>query len=118
MEHNTAKVLIPERRAEPRCMVNRPYCWRFSLDNFKGSYQFKIWNRTRKSMSLLVDKDSDILPHLKRNNFLTLMYYPSEAGFPVTYVGMVVRHITGDYRTRGKGHCLVGLEFLKRGEKS
>lgn len=114
MDLNAAKLFVPERRSEPRCMVNRPYYCKLSIDQFKVSYQFKIWNRTRRSISLLVDKDSEILPRLKRSEVMHLMYHPSEGDFPVIYLKTVVRHITNDHGAAGKGHCLVGLEIVKQ----
>ncbi|MBW1997513.1 MAG: hypothetical protein JRJ29_06045 [Deltaproteobacteria bacterium] len=115
MEHNAASVFVPERRSEPRLMVNRRCRCRCSLDRFKGSYDVTIWDRAGKSISLLVEKGSDILPMLRSSPVLHLMYYPSDTGFPVIHVGASVKHVTNQEGTAGKEYCLVGLEFLERG---
>ncbi|MBW2067064.1 MAG: hypothetical protein JRJ03_19320 [Deltaproteobacteria bacterium] len=116
MEHNAARVYLPERRSEPRLMVNRPCRCKFSLDRFKGSYDITIRDRTGKSMSLLVEKNSGILPMLRSSPVTHLMYYPSDTGFPVIHIGASVRHVTNQEGTAEKGYCLVGLEFLPVGE--
>jgi len=103
-----------ERRSEIRKQVDQYYNVEFLNDGLDGTHLLKIWNRSPKSMCLLVKENSDILPRLKVGDTLKMIYYPRDSLYPRVYLGAVIQHITKKDQRRLNNHYLVGLETLER----
>ena len=54
-----------ERRSEPRRIIDQYYSVEFLVEDLEFAYQFKIWNKSSKGISVLVKEDSDLLNHIK-----------------------------------------------------
>jgi hypothetical protein len=83
------------------------------LDGLEVSYQFKIWEKAPKAVSVLVKENSGILQLLKVGDTLNVKYYSIKSAYPSDYQKTAVRHITRNDQGRLKGHYLVGLEILE-----
>ncbi len=89
------------------------YSAEFLLDGLEVSYQFKIWEKAPKAVSVLVKENSGILQLLKVGDTLNVKYYSIKSAYPSDYQKTAVRHITRNDQGRLKGHYLVGLEILE-----
>ncbi len=105
--------LFLERRSGPRKQVDQYYNVQFLVDGLDVTHQVKIWNKARKSISLVVKEDSDILPRLKVGKTLKMIHCPIYSVYLCVYVEAVVRHITKEDQGQLKDHYLVDLEILK-----
>jgi len=105
---------LVERRSETRKQVDQYYTVEFLNDGLDGTHLLKIWNRSPKSMCLLVKENSDILPRLKVGDTLKMICYPRDSLYPRVYLGAVIQHISKKDQRRLNDHYLVGLETLKR----
>jgi len=88
------------------------YSAEFVVDGLALSYQFKIWEKAPKAVSVLVKENSDILQSLKVGDTLDVKYYSIKSSYPSDWQKTAVRHITRNEQGRLKGHYLVGLEIL------
>ena len=88
------------------------YSAEFVLDGLEIPYQFKIWEKRQKGVSVLVKESSNILHLLKVGDTLNVKYYSMRSAYPSEGQKTAVRHITRNDQGRLKGHCLVGLEIL------
>jgi hypothetical protein len=89
------------------------YSAEFVVDGLGLSYQFKIWEKAPKAVSVLVKENSDLLQLLKVGDTLNVKYYSIKSAYPSDYQKTAVRHITRNDQGRLKGHYLVGLEILE-----
>ena len=103
-----------EKRSESRSIIDKYYSVEFSISNTAYTYQFKIWDISKKGVCVLVTEDSDLLNHLKVGDILNLKYYSTDSSLPVEYLKTKIRHITKDEEGRFKGLCLVGLSILEK----
>ena len=103
----------PERRSEPRSIIDRYYSVEFSIRDSAYVYQFKIWDISPKGICVLVKEDSDLLNHLKAGDILNLKYYTTDSSSPIKYLKTEIRHIRKDDKGRFKGLYLVGLSILE-----
>lgn len=100
----------------PSCSGAGPhdyYSAEFVLDGLDISYQFKIWEKKPKAVSVLVKENSDILQILKVGDTLNVKYYSIKSAYPSDCQKTAIRHITRNDQGRLKGHYLVGLEILE-----
>jgi len=103
---------INEKRSEPRNIIDRYYSVEFSIRNCPFTYQFKIWNISRKGICVLVKEDSELLNYLKIGDILNLKYYTTDTSKPIEFLKTEIRHITKDESGHFKGLFLVGLSIL------
>jgi hypothetical protein len=89
------------------------YSAEFALDGLEIPYQFKIWEKRQKGVSVLVKESSDILQLLKVGDTLDVKYYSVNSAYPSERQKTEVRHITWNDQGRLKGHYLVGLEIME-----
>ncbi len=89
------------------------YSAEFVVDGHDVSYQFKIWEKAPKAVSVLVKENSRILQLLKVGDFLNVKYYSTRSAYPSEWQKSAVRHITWNDQGRLKGHYLVGLEIIE-----
>lgn len=111
--HATAKE-VKERRSEAREHVGKFYNIELSIGGFKVAGKFRIWDKTRNSLSFLVNKHLDILPRLRTGDALHMTYYPADAFYPRVYLESEIRHVTKYDHGLLKGHYLVGLRILEK----
>ena len=104
---------VEEKRSESRNILNEDYNIKLSIDRFEKTYRFKLYNKSKKSISLLIDKSFDILSRIKVFDKLYMIYYPADTSYPRWYIGTTVRHITKYDRIKSKSRYLMGLELLK-----
>ena len=101
-----------ERRSEPRSIIDQYYSVEFSIRDCPFTYQFKIWDISRKGICVLVKEDSDLMNYLKVADILNLKYYTTDASKPIEFLKTEIRHITKYETGRFKGLFLVGLSIL------
>jgi len=107
------KLRLVEKAAQPRKQLDQYYSVEFLIDELNISYQFKIWNRTIRSVLVLVKEDSAILPWLSAGNRLKMRCYSTDSAYPSEYLEPVIRHITRNNQGPLRGHYLVSLGILK-----
>jgi hypothetical protein len=88
------------------------YSAEFLVEGLEVSYQFKIWEKAPKAVSILVKQNSDLLQILRVGDTLNVKYYSIKSAYPSNCQKTAVRHITWKDQGRLKGHYLVGLEIL------
>jgi hypothetical protein len=93
------------------------YSAEFVVDGLAVSYQFKIWEKAPRAVSVLVKENSDVLQSLKVGDTLDVKYYSVKSAYPSDWQKTAVRHITRNEQGRLKGHYLVGLEILGNGRE-
>jgi hypothetical protein len=93
------------------------YSAEFEVDGLEVSYQFKIWEKAPKAVSVLVKENSNILQLLKVGDTLNVTYYLMTSAYPSEWQRTAVRHITLNDQGRLKGHYLVGLEIIENARK-
>jgi hypothetical protein len=89
------------------------YSAEFVVDGLEASYQFKIWEKAPKAVSVLVKGNSDLLQLLKVGDTLNVKYYSITSAYPSEWQKTAVGHITWNDQGRLKGHYLVGLEIIE-----
>lgn len=89
------------------------YSAEFVLEGLDISYQFKIWEKEPRAVSVLVKENSDILQILKVGDTLNVKYYSIKSAYPSDCRKTAIRHITRNDQGRLKGHYLVSLEILE-----
>ncbi len=89
------------------------YSAEFGVDGLDVSYQFKIWEKAPKAVSVLVKENSGILQILKVGALLNVKYYSSNSAYPSDWQKTAVRHIIWNDQGRLRGHYLVGLEIVE-----
>jgi hypothetical protein len=108
-----------ERRSEPRNIIDKYYSVEFSIRSCPFTYQFKIWDISRKGICVLVKEGSDLMNYLKVGDILNLKYYTTDISKPIEFLKTEIRHITKDEKGQFKGLFLVGLSILvKQGSSS
>lgn len=93
------------------------YSAEFVVDGLDVSYQFKIWEKAPKAVSVLVKENSSILQLLKVGDLLNVKYYSSKSAYPSDWQKTAVRHIIWNDQGRLRGHYLVGLEIMEDGRE-
>ena len=107
-----------ERRSEPRSIIDQYYSVEFSIRDCPFTYQFKIWDISRKGICVLVKEDSDLMNYLKVADILNLKYYTTDISKPIEFLKTEIRHITKYKTGRFKGLFLVGLSILEKQRSS
>lgn len=105
---------LPERRSEPRKLVDQYHRVEFLSGEIDCTHQLRIWTKSTKSLDFIVGEKLDILHQVKAGDILNMLYYPIHSVYPCVYLEAVIRHITKIDRGQLSGHYLVGLEALKK----
>jgi len=100
--------------SEARKREEKYYSAEFSLKELKFAYQFRIQNIESKSMCVLIQKNSDLLPCLKVGDILDIKYYANSNGHPPEEQTTIISDITKDNQGRFKGHYLVSLKIMEK----
>jgi len=64
------------------------YSAEFVVDDLKVSYQFKIWEKAPKAVSVLVKGNLDLLQLLKVGDTLNVKYYSITSAYPSECKGL------------------------------
>jgi hypothetical protein len=64
------------------------YSAEFVVDGLEVSYQFKIWEKAPKAVSVLVKGNSDLLQLLKVGDTLNVKYYSITSAYPSECKGL------------------------------
>ena len=88
----------------------------FSVKGLPVAYQFRLWNNNSREMSILVRKDSAILPRLKVGDRLKMEYYPTDPHRPKEGKETAITEIAGDEQGTLVGMPLDKLELLEPGK--
>ena len=107
-----------ERRSEPRNIIDQYYSVEFSIRNCPFTYQFKIWDISRKGVCVLVKEDSDLMNYVNVSDILNLKYYTTDSSKPIEFLKTEIRHITKYETGKFKGLYSVGLSILGEEESS
>ena len=102
-----------EKRSECRKTVEQYHSVEILIEGLDLPYQFKLWDVTSQSMSVLVKEGSSVLPFLKVGDILEAKYYSFNSIYPSKNVHTAIRHITKNDQGRLKGHYLIGLKIVK-----
>jgi hypothetical protein len=81
-------------------------------------YQYKIWQKERMFMEILVKEDSDFLTCIEENSRFNMKYYSRDLLYPYQELVTEIRDISYQERGRIKGHYLVSLEILEEAEEA
>lgn len=81
-------------------------------------YQYKIWQKERMVMAILVKEDSAFLSYIEENSKVNMKYYSRDLLYPYQELVTLIRDISYQDRGRLKGHYLVGLEILEEAEEA
>jgi len=113
MEHDATPSLRPERRSEPRTLLDRYYSVEFAFNKQGPVYQFKLRNVSSTGLCILVRENSAVMQQLQVGDILDMRYCSPENPIPTQPVKTRIRHITQDERGRFKDHLLVGLSIVE-----
>ena len=101
------------RRLESSMMTDRYSSVEFSISSYTPVYQFKLLQRSFSDLCILVNKNSDVLSHLKAGDILNLKYNRTELPDLSENLKTEIRHIEKIDTGRYSGNYLVGLLILQ-----
>jgi hypothetical protein len=99
---------VPEENQEKYYSVEIP------IRGLGVIYQFKTRNIEPMFMSILIKKNSRILPWIKVGDRLNMKYYSTRYKYRYCNFDTEIRFITIQEHGRLKGHYLVGIEIIER----
>jgi len=105
-----------EKRSEHRKILDQYFSVEFSISKMLPIYQFKIRDASPSGIGILVNESYVVLEHLKINDVLDMKYNPRDSSDLPEYLKTEIRHITKIEEGKYKGHFLVGMLILERGE--
>ena len=114
MKTNSYKNNSPDRRPEPRTILDRYYSVEFQLKDTGNVYQFKLRDMSSKGLGILVNKDSAVLKHLKVEDTVDMKYIPPESAGVSESLKTQIAHITQKDEEPFKGHYIIGLIITER----
>ena len=79
-------------------------------------YQFKIRDVSPTGIGILVNESSEVLDHLEVGNVLEMKYNPRNSSDLPESLETEISHITKIEQGEFKGHYIVGMLILERGE--
>ena len=106
----------PEKRSEPRRILDQYFSVEFSVSSTLPVHQFKVRDISPTGIGILVNESSAILDHLEVGNVLEMKYNPRNSSDLPEYLKTEISHITKMEQGQYKGHYLVGMVILERGE--
>lgn len=104
----------PEKRSEPRKIVDDYYSVEFSISRQLPVYQFRVRDMSPWGLGILVKDDSPVLNRLAAGDVVEMKYNPADRKGFAELLRTEIRHITRLDQGRFKGHYLVGLRILER----
>ena len=115
MVSSPPNVRPPDRRSEPREIVDRYPTVQFMLGHAGPAYMFKLRDLSNQGLCILVRRDSAVLKALKVGDVMDMQFLPPEARVPAEQLRTEIRHISDpEEETLFKGHSRVGLLILDR----
>jgi len=102
----------PEKRSEPRKILDQYYSVEFSISSTLPVHQFKVRDVSPSGIGILLNESSAVLNHLEVGNVLEMKYNPSNSSDLPEYLKTEIRHITKIEQGQFKGHYLVGMLIL------
>jgi len=106
----------PEKRSEPRKILDQYFSVEFSISSMLPVHQFKVRDVSPTGIGILVNESSEVLDHLEVGNVLEMKYNPRNSLDLPESLETEIRHITKIEQGQYKGHYLVGMLILERGE--
>ena len=104
----------PERRSEPREILDHYFSVEFSVSSELPVHQFRVRDVSPSGIGILVNEGSAVLEHLEVGNVLEMKYNPANASDSAKYLKTEIRHITKMGKGRYKGHYLIGMLIIER----
>jgi hypothetical protein len=98
-----------------QALMNQFYSVELSIRGLEIPYQFRLWNLASPVRFVLVKEYSKILPRLRVGDTLNMKYYPAGSVYRPESLRTAIRHVTKNDQGRFRGHYLVGLEIVERG---
>ena len=105
-----------EKRSEPRRILDQYYSVEFSISSTLPVHQFKVRDVSPSGIGILLNESSAVLDHLEVGNVLEMKYNPSNSSDLPEYLKTEIRHITKIDEGQFKGHYIVGMLILEKGE--
>ena len=106
----------PEKRSEPRKILDQYFSVEFSVNSMLPVHQFKVRDVSPSGIGILVNESSAVFDHLKVGNVLEMKYNPRNSSDLPEFLQTEISHITKMEQGQYKGHYLVGMLILKRGK--
>ncbi len=106
----------PEKRSEPRKILDQYFSVEFSVSSTLPVHQFKVRDVSPTGIGILVNESSAVLNHLEIGNVLEMKYNPRNSSDLPESLETEISHITKIEQGQYKGHYLVGMLILERGE--
>jgi len=106
----------PEKRSEHREIFDQYFSVEFSVSSMLPIHQFKIRDVSPSGIGILVNESSEVLGHLGVNSVLEMKYNPRNSSDLPEYLKTEIKHITKIVQGQYKGHYIVGMLILERGE--
>ena len=103
----------PERRVEPRKIVDEFYSVQFFIKRLDSFYQFILWDLSPHGLCILVDNDSDVLACLSIGDVFKIKLYPRRLYGETRILKTEIRHITEGDGTRFANYHMIGLKILE-----
>ncbi len=88
-----------------------------SIGGMPYCYQFKLRDRSESGMCVLVQEESEIMPHLNIGDVLDVKYWPSDKAAPPEHLKTQIRHITKTQANSSAGHYYVGLMVMEKNNR-
>ena len=97
------------------CMSKDPayHSVEFSVEGVEFPYQFRIWDTSHESMSVLVKSDCVILNRLRVGDVLNMKYYSEDSIYPSENIRTAIRYVSEENQGRLRGHSLIGIEIIQ-----
>lgn len=111
----TNRQSVKGKSARHKGMMDQFYSVELSIRGLDIPYQFRLWNMASPFTFVLVKEYSDIVPRLRVGDTLNMKYYPAGAVYRPESLKTAIRHVTKNDQGRFRGHYLVGLEIVERG---
>ena len=105
-----------DKRSEPRKILDQYFSIEFSISKMLPVHQFKIRDLSPSGIGILVNESSAVLDHLEAGSVLEMKYNPKDLSDLPEYLKTEICHITKVEEGKYKGHYLVGMLILERGE--
>ena len=105
-----------EKRSEHRKILDQYYSVEFSISSMLPVHQFKVRDVSPSGVGILVNESSAVLDHLEVGDVLEMKYNPKSSSDLPEYLRTEIRHITKLEKGQYRGHYLVGMLILERGE--
>ena len=106
----------PEKRSEPRKILDQYFSVEFSVSSTLPVHQFRVRDVSPTGIGILVNESSAVLNRLEVGNVLEMKYNPKNVSDFPEYLRTEISHITKLEQGQYKGLYLIGMLILERGE--